>query len=334
MTFKEKDIRDPDILKRYFTLVSSDSKKILDQNNSLETIDQTKWGIGESVFEFEKSGYKYLRCLETGSLFVNPRPKFDILMDFYSSSESSKYWANEFFIPKLEIRREKIFKPRAEFISKKFSKNLKNMRIGDIGAGFGLFIEELNKIYNNEINIEAIEPSQDMADICREKGINVNENMLENLKNNSSTKYDLLTAFELFEHLHDPYNFLKDCYELLNPDGFIYMTTLNNHGFDIQVLWEKSNSVFPPHHLNFFNPVSMERILNLSGFKNIEITTPGELDIDIVQNAYRSGNSDIPRFLKTMFDNCSETVLNEYQTFIKDYGLSSHMRVIAQKPKL
>ncbi len=332
MVFREKDIRNPDVLKQYFALVAKDSAKILASNNAMETIDQKKWGLGESIFEFEKGGYIYERCTITDTLFVNPRPRFDVLMDFYSSSESSTYWVNEFFLPKINERREKIFKPRAEFISKKFSNNLHEMKIGDIGAGFGLFLEELIKMYNGEIDVEAIEPSEDMAKICRGKGIVVKESMLENLVCETE-KYDLLTTFELFEHLHNPFLFLNDCYNLLNPGGYIYLTTLNGHGFDIQVLWEKSNSIFPPHHLNFFNPVSMNNILALTGFKNIEITTPGELDVDIVQNAYRGGNSGIPRFFSTIYDNCSEDVLNNFQTFIKDNCLSSHMSVIAQKPK-
>jgi len=331
MTFKEKDIRDPDILKKYFELVAKDSEKILVQKDSFEMIDQTNWGLGKSVPEFEKSGYVYERCLDTGTLFVNPRPKFDLLMNFYSLSESSTYWVNDFFLPKIDVRREKIFKPRAKYISSKFTDNLPAMRIGDIGAGFGLFIEELQKINNYNLNLEAIEPSKDMAALCREKGILVNENMLENLVGKIE-KYDLLTSFELFEHLHDPLVFLKDCYELLNPGGFIFLTTLNGHGFDIQVLWEESNSIFPPHHLNFFNPISMDKIMSSVGFDNIEITTPGELDIDIVHNAYKNRKSNIPRFLSSLYSYSSDDVLINFQKFIQDNNLSSHMRVMAQKP--
>ena len=331
MKFKEKDIRDLDVLKQYLALVEKDSRKILEKKNSLEIVDQTTWGLGESVFEFEKNGYRYERCLDTGSLFVNPRPYFDILMDFYSLSDSSVYWVEEFFMPKIDIRRDKIFKPRAEYLTKKFGKKLLKMKIGDIGAGFGIFIEELRKINNDQMKIEAIEPSKNMANICRDKGIAVNENMLENI-NKESKKYDLLTTFELFEHLHDPSIFLNQCYELLNPGGYIYITTLNSHGFDIQVLWESSNSVSPPHHLNFFNPISMKNILSISGFENIQISTPGELDVDIVQNNYLNSNLSLPRFLKTIYDNYPDQVLNNFQKFLKENSLSSHMRAIAQKP--
>lgn len=330
MRFKEKDIRDPDVLKHYFVLLEKDSAKILASDNSIERIDQKKWGLGAAVVEFEKGGYNYEKCIETDTLFVNPRPKFEVLMKFYSSSESSTYWVHDFFLPKIDIRREKIFRPRAEYVQEKFE-NLTEMRIGDIGAGFGLFITELQKLNKSNLNIEAIEPSEDMAAICRGKGIVINENMLENLVG-VTEKYDLLTSFELFEHLHDPLVFLKDCFELLNPSGYVYLTTLNSHGFDIQILWEKSNSIFPPHHLNFFNPISIEKLLRLVGFENIEISTPGELDMDIIHNVYKNGYNGLPRFLDSIFKFGTAKTLDNFQQFIKSNNLSSHMQVIAQKP--
>ena len=39
-------------------------------------------------------------------------------------------------------------------------------------------------------------------------------------------------------------------------DLFIFIT-LSSTGVDIQGLWENSKSVSPPHHLNFFNPYSI-----------------------------------------------------------------------------
>ena len=59
MAFKEKDIRDPDVLQKYFALVAKDSAKMLSSNNAMERLDQKKWGLGESIFEFEKGGYIY-----------------------------------------------------------------------------------------------------------------------------------------------------------------------------------------------------------------------------------------------------------------------------------
>ena len=88
----------------------------------------------------------------------------DSLEKFYGNSKSQRYWADEFFPPYINQRIEKIFKPRAKFISEKFDfKNFNN--IGDIGAGFGLFLDELALIEPDK-EYYAIEPNDKMEKIC------------------------------------------------------------------------------------------------------------------------------------------------------------------------
>ncbi len=72
--------------------------------------------------------------------------------------------------------------------------------------------------------------------------------------------------------------------------------------------------------------------MDLAGFENVEITTPGELDVDIVKNHFNNGAKGIPRFLDSMFKYASDDVQANYQEFLKSNNMSSHLRVIAQKP--
>ena len=325
---KEQDIRKRDALNKYLELVRIDSERIFSDKSTFEEVDYKSWGCKNLVFEFEKHGFKYVRCTVTDTLFVNPRPRYDHLMEIYSDSPSTRFWVNEFFLPMVDARREKIFKPRAEYIAEKFP-DMKKSKIADIGAGFGLFLEELKKIWPNA-DLTAIEPSKDMAKICRDKNLPVIESMVEHLDPNKY-KYDFLTSFELFEHLHNPRLFLNKAYELLNRGGYLFLTTLNGLGFDIQVLWENSKSVSPPHHLNFFNPISIVIILNKVGFEVVEISTPGELDWDIVEGAFKYDKIDPGRFFKTISKYGSSKSKTELQSWIQSNNYSSHMRITAKK---
>ena len=100
-----------------------------------------------------------------------------------------------------------------------------------------------------------MKPGPELAKICRKKGLYVIENFLQNVLIEELTdEPKVFVSFELFEHLHDPKNFLRSLYNLMQVGDIFIFTTLSGTGVDIKALWENSKSIAPPHHLNFFNP--------------------------------------------------------------------------------
>jgi SAM-dependent methyltransferase len=95
---------------------------------------------------------------------------------------------------------------------------------------------------------------------------------------------DLVVCFEVLEHAHDPVDFIKNLARLARPGGVIFVTTLCIDGFDLQTLWQQSNQISPPHHLNFLSVLGFEKLFTRAGLVDIQITTPGKLDVDIVRN--------------------------------------------------
>ena len=114
----------------------------------------------------------------------------------------------------------------------------------------------------------------------------------------------------------------------MNKGDIFIFTTLSGTGVDISVLWEHSKSVSPPHHLNFFNPKSIPILLNKIGFKNIDIQTPGKLDMDILKkNIHHIDNS----FWKYFLTMASDKDLEIMQKTMQDTCSSSHIMVTCQK---
>lgn len=325
---KEVDIRKREIFDKYLELVVQDVGRFFTDKSLFRTINCPACDSREFTEELEKLGFKYVSCNNCKTLFVNPRPSFQVLKQFYSSSPSTQFWVNEFFKPVADVRREKIFKPRADFVVERFG-NDHEWLIGDIGAGFGLFLEELRKLWPDSEYV-AIEPSLEMAELCQQKGFIVQNLPLEEISEYKG-QFDFLTAFELFEHLFDPKEFLEKVNSLLKPGGYFLLTTLNGQGFDIQLLWEKSKSISPPHHLNFFNPESIAKLLESCGFIVDEISTPGKLDWDILEGMVKHSNAGLGRFWEFIAYSKNETCKSELQEWIVRNNLSSHMRVIAKK---
>jgi len=327
---KEEEIRQRSVLNRYLELVAEDVQTIFTDRGCFIQIDCPACGSKDYKPQFEKLGFTYVLCSDCGTLFVNPSPPAKLLMDFYTQSRSASFWVHDFFQPVAEARREKIFRPRAEYVRDTFPEMSTGV-IGDIGAGFGLFLEELGKLWPSA-RLIAIEPSAEMAEICRGKGLEAIPCAVEDV-DGWDGQFDLLTSFELLEHLHAPGEFLKKVWHLLRPQGYLLLTTLNGEGFDIQVLWEKSKSVSPPHHLNFLNPRSLTMLLQANNFTVDKLDTPGKLDWDIVEGMYRDEGVDPGRFWRLIAEQAELAAKSKLQKWISESGFSSHMRVVARKIK-
>ena len=323
---KESDIRNRETFNEYIRLSELDIKKYFSEKDKYYSINCPACGKNGKAF-LEKKSFNYDCCESCNTFYVSPRPPLEQFESYYVDSPSTSYWVEYFFKPMIEARREKMFKPRAVFIAD-YIKN-ENLRIGDIGAGFGLFLSELKKVKPNNYFV-AIEPSVEMAKICKEEGLEVLSKLLEDIEGGENS-FDILTAFELFEHLNDPKDFVLKVNELLAPGGLFLFTTLNGLGFDIQTLMAQSKSISPPHHLNFFNPRSVELLLSDCGFDIIEVATPGKLDWDIVEGMIKNENAVVDSFWKTFAKQGSQEAKENLQQWLTESGLSSHMRVVAKK---
>jgi 2-polyprenyl-3-methyl-5-hydroxy-6-metoxy-1,4-benzoquinol methylase len=326
---KEADIRSRAAFKRYLELVEADARRYCLGPGRVQLVNCPACDSTRHSPEFEKAGFQYVLCAECGTLFANPRPTPEALNALYGDSESTRYWVEQFFRPVAEVRRQKIFRPRADYVAGRLPDAADKMA-GDIGAGFGIFLEELRRLWP-EGRFVAIEPSTEMAATCAKAGFQVIESAIEDVAGHDGM-FGLVTAFELLEHLFEPRLLVRQAFRLLAPGGYFLATTLNGEGFDIQVLWEKSNSVFPPHHLNFLNPRSLARLCTAAGFAVEEVATPGQLDWDILQGAISDGASVADRFWQTLARNGDDACKNEFQAWLTRHGLSSHMRVLARKP--
>ena len=138
-------------------------------------------------------------------------------------------------------------------------------------------------------------------------------------------------SFDSFEHVYEPLTFLLTLKKLVRPGGYLFISTLCADGFDIQVLWEKSNSVSPPHHINFLSKNGFKILFTRAGMNKLDFSTPGLLDVDIVRNSMKQ----VPE-LRKQHRFLNELVNDEkhgqvFQEFLVENQLSSHVWIISRK---
>jgi SAM-dependent methyltransferase len=327
---KEADIRPEVLLDRYLALSAADAERCFSGAVRRDVPCVGCGGISVQS-EFEKNGFGYVSCTECGSLFQSPRPALEAFEGFYRDSESGRYWAEEFFPAVAEARRERIFRPRATRLAAMCeAKGLCIDRLIDVGAGYGILLEEWRRM-KQDTELLAIEPSAMLARECRAKGLEVVEAMAEHV-HGYENHADLAICFEVLEHAYDPLQFVRTLAGFVRPGGYVFLSTLGVDGFDIQVLWEKSNSIFPPHHINFLSVAGFHRLFERAGLESVEVTTPGALDVDIVRNAVKRSPELLrsQRFLSRIL--ASDHAASEFQEFLARNQLSSHTWVLGRKP--
>lgn len=323
---KEKEIRPQKIFDEYLRLAEKDIQKYF--STGVRDIVYCPACSFKGHYSFTKHGFVYEKCPSCQTLFVNPRPPVEAFSRYYKESESTKYWATTFYKVTAEARRKKLWRPKVRMILKLVRRlGMLQHTVVDIGGGYGIFAEEYKKISGKKVKV--IEPSPNLAEICRDKGLEVMQGFLEDI-NLEQLGIDpkIYVSFELFEHLYDPEKFLCHLHELMDTRDLFIFTTLSGAGLDIQALWEDSKSVFPPHHLNFLNPKSARILLERIGFKVMQISTPGKLDIDILCSNQQHIKD---RFWRTFAIQATEDEKNAMQKFLASSGLSSHMLIVCQK---
>lgn len=110
------------------------------------------------------------------------------------------------------------------------------------------------------------------------------------------------------------------------------MTVILISGFDLQLLWDKSENLFPPDRLNVFSVEGLYSLFDRFDFECLEFSTPGILDVEIVTEAIKK-NPDIqfPRFFEYLFEKRSDAVKRSFQEFLQEGLLSSYGRILIRK---
>lgn len=327
MNVKEEEIRPEKVFNEYLELTKNDIDTYFGKAEKID-FDCPVCKISGELW-IEKSGFQYKKCNSCLSIYVSPRPIRSAFDAYYTDSPSTKFWATTFYKVTESARREKLWKPKAESIAAllKTVSGEKISYIIDIGGGYGVFDEEIRNLI--DVHPIVIEPSVHLAEVCRQKNLQVIEKFMEDLNlGELPCGRKCFVSFELFEHLHDPTLFLEIVYRTMEIGDIFIFTTLSGMGLDILVLGENAKALSPPHHLNFMNPKSISKLLENLGFKIMEARTPGKLDIDILNNGKQYIKDN---FWKNFIEYANSEELESMQNFISSAGLSSHMMIACKK---
>ncbi len=227
--------------------------------------------IEECSFAFEKDGFTYVKCIECGMLYINPQLDEDKIMAHYRSLPSQDYWVDVLQTPR-----------QLEYDTKKFKGALKELslfaapgKILDIGCSLGIF---LNLARKAGWEVTGIELNKKARKVARQQfGLDILDKPLQELGLEKES-FDVITLWEVLEHLTAPNEILRQCAPLLKPGGMIVILVPNCDSLAVRIMQDKA-ATFGWGHLWYFTPQSLTKMLEKHGFEVFKISTElGEID--------------------------------------------------------
>lgn len=322
---REAVIRPPQLMNRFRELSIEDAQKYFGGPADQVEVDCPACGAGGAPVAFEKHGFNYRLCPGCSSLYVSPRPKAAKLAEYYRSSSAARYRAERLARETSEARRTTILRSNAYWMGRLIDETSRcaSKKYGDFGTNYPVLFEEIGQLGLFD-QLFSIEPFTGLADACRQAGAFVTETRPSGLA--------ALTAFEQLEHQFSPMEMLGRAREMLAVGGSLFLTTRTASGFDIQTLWDKAQYIYVPEHLNLPSIDGLERLIEAAGFEVIELSTPGQLDVELTQAAAAADPTvELPRFVELLFKKRDDEAREDFQAFLQKHRLSSHVRIAAMK---
>lgn len=155
-------------------------------------------------------------------------------------------------------------------------------KILDIGCGYGYFLAEAEKRgwrpYGIEISSYKVDFAKDKLGLNRLKGRIEEAGFKEHQEG-----FDVVTMWDVLEHIPNPLDVLKFCNKVLRREGLLVLKVPNGDVFNPNYRWLLRQFVYiyqrlvfpanPYEHLYHFSPAILTRILEKAGFQLIRLMT-------------------------------------------------------------
>ncbi len=149
--------------------------------------------------------------------------------------------------------------------------NLPSVRgkiIADIGCGSGSFLDVVSGLAKQTIAVEPTETYQ--KELLHKKYTTYS--YAEDALTEYTSKIDIITSFDVIEHVESPVEFLKTLFQLLSDEGTIVIGTPTDYPHLRQLVGEPFEKfLFSTQHPWIFSAQSLKLLCEKAGFTKIEI---------------------------------------------------------------
>jgi 2-polyprenyl-3-methyl-5-hydroxy-6-metoxy-1,4-benzoquinol methylase len=251
-----------DFIPRVCPLCGRDDAKTLVE----ATLDESK--LTASAFASRKvPEYMHSRmveCRECGMLYANPVLRQEDLADAYKAASFDSGAESRL----AAVTYRALLEPHLSALPSRTSAL-------DIGAGDGAFVEEL--LAMGFTNVVGVEPSEAPIEAAKPAILTYLKSGIFAAEQFAAKSLDLITCFQVIEHVWDPVKITSDALALLKPGGLFFIVAHDRRALSARIMGTKS-PIFDIEHLQLFDKRTVATLLQNAGFESIKVSS--------VQNKY------------------------------------------------
>lgn len=206
-----------------------------------------------------------VQCSHCGLVYQNPRPT-PAEMDAHYPPEYAPYQSGRGPRPGrlLQLAYDYGMRKRGRFVTR----HKQAGTLLDIGCATGVFLDAMRRQGHWELH--GVEVNPDVAEVARrDHRLDVFAGTLEEAAY-PDNHFDVVTLWDVLEHLHDPAATLREIHRILKDDGIVVIRVPNLASWDAQWFGRYWAGYDAPRHLCVFSPQTLACMLAGAGFSVLD----------------------------------------------------------------
>lgn len=200
-----------------------------------------------------KNGFDLLRCVDCGTVTVDPFPTAEQLTAFYQSYQGTVDYPSK--------KEQKI--RRAKKRVQRLMRYTHGKKLLDVGCNYGFTVKAALNLgldaHGIDIDSTAVTASKKMFGEPLFTSIAVQNYAA------AGNKADMIYTSEVIEHVPDPDGFVRALADILNPGGVLYLTTPDGGHWSLPRDFTQWPACTPPEHITYFTRKGLRHLLEKHG---------------------------------------------------------------------
>ncbi len=311
--FPLSSVKPLETLSRYRAHCLEETRKLLSRGSARRTASPV---TGSPLQPFGTvDSFEYLICPDTGSLFLASLPPAEAWSGLLKEMHRYRHSPGGFHSELAASRETHVYQPKVEWIQETLA--LQGIRKPALLEG-GSLPGDLKELLEKSGSFSRVEFTDEAA-------------LARGVSTAGKGAFQAVVLLESLDRSDDPAGLVEQAERCLSRGGLLFVTALVASGFDFQALGTNNRYFYPPDRTNCFTLKGLRRLLEKFKLELVEVSTPGVLDVEILQ-AHLAQDPSFPvsRFERALAL-ADEPVRQAFQSFLQENGLSSYARLAARK---